>query len=154
MPDDLYDRDILAWSEHQSALLRRVANGERLNGVDWDHVVEEIEDVGLSELNAVRSYLRQMLVHLLKIYGWPDHSACRHWRSEVVAFQTELKDHFAPSMRRRIDLTTVYRRSLLQVEPLAYDDQPPRPWPEACPFSLDDLLTLDHAALEAKLASP
>ena len=55
MPDDLYDRDILAWSEHQSVLLRRVANGERLNDVDWDHVVEEIEDVGLSELNAVRS---------------------------------------------------------------------------------------------------
>jgi hypothetical protein len=66
MPDDLYDRDILAWSEHQSALLRRVARGERLNDVDWDHVVEAIQDVGLSELNAVRSCLRQMLVHLLK----------------------------------------------------------------------------------------
>ena len=61
-----------------------------------------------------------MLVHLLKIYGWPDHSGCRHWRSELVAFQTELKDHFAPSMRQRIDLTTLYLRSLLQVEPLAY----------------------------------
>ena len=154
MPNDLYDRDILAWSEHQSALLRRVARGERLNDVDWDHVVEEIEDVGLSELNAVRSYLRQMLVHLLKISGWPDHSACRHWRSELIAFQTELKDHFAPSMRQRIDLTTLYHRSLLQVEPLAHDDQPPRPWPEDCPFSLDDLLTDDHAALEARLAPP
>jgi hypothetical protein len=35
-----------------------------VDGVDWEHVVEEIEDVGLSELNAVRGYLRQMLVQL------------------------------------------------------------------------------------------
>jgi Domain of unknown function DUF29 len=53
MPDDLYDRDILAWSEHQATLLRRAALGERVNDIDWAHVVEEIEDVGLSELNAV-----------------------------------------------------------------------------------------------------
>jgi hypothetical protein len=53
MPDDLYDRDILTWSEHQSFLLRRVARGERVNVVDWPHLVEQIEDVGISQLNAV-----------------------------------------------------------------------------------------------------
>jgi hypothetical protein len=72
MPDDLYDRDALAWSERQAALLRRVARGERVNDVDWDHVVEEIEDVGISELNAVQSYLDQILVQLLKLHGWPE----------------------------------------------------------------------------------
>jgi hypothetical protein len=25
MPDDLYDRDVLAWSEHRATLLRRAA---------------------------------------------------------------------------------------------------------------------------------
>jgi hypothetical protein len=63
MPDDLYDRDALAWSEHQADLLRRLARGERVNDVDWAHVVEEIEDVGLAELHAVESCLDQMLVH-------------------------------------------------------------------------------------------
>jgi hypothetical protein len=52
MLDDLYDRDALAWSEHQAGLLRRVARGERVNEVDWEHVIEEIEDAGLSELLA------------------------------------------------------------------------------------------------------
>ena len=46
MPDDLYDHDALAWSEHQASLLRRVARGERVNEVDWEHVIEEIEDRG------------------------------------------------------------------------------------------------------------
>ena len=56
MPDDLYERDILSWAERQSALLRRLANGERLNeAVDWPHVIEEIEDVGRSELRACES---------------------------------------------------------------------------------------------------
>src|ERR1700690_643096 len=92
MPDDLYDRDALAWSEPQAALLRRVARGERVNDVDWDHVVEEIEDVGLSELNATRAYLRQMLAHLLKLRGWPGHDACQHWRDEVATFQVSAID--------------------------------------------------------------
>jgi hypothetical protein len=153
MPIDIYDHDILAWSEHQSTLLRRIARGERVNKVDWPHVVEEIEDVGLSELNAVRAHLRQMIVHLLKIHGWPDNSACRHWRSELVAFQTELKDRFAPSMRQRIDLKTLYQRSLEQWKPLAYDDLPPGPWPQDCPFTLDDLLTAKRVDIEARLTA-
>ena len=44
MPDDLYERDFLSWSEQQAELLRRTALGERVNGVDWPHIVEEIAD--------------------------------------------------------------------------------------------------------------
>ena len=65
MPDDLYERDILTWLEHQADLLRRAARGERVNGVDWEHVIEEIEDVGLGHLHDVQIYLRRMLVALL-----------------------------------------------------------------------------------------
>src|SRR5208283_4269883 len=89
MPDDLYDRDVLAWSEHQADLLRRLARGERVNAVDWEHVVEEIEDVGLSELHAVHSFLNQMLIHLLKLRGWPDNPSANHWRVELVTFQKD-----------------------------------------------------------------
>jgi hypothetical protein len=153
MPDDLYDRDILAWSEHQSALLRRVANGERLNDVDWDHVVEEIEDVGLSELNAVRSYLRQMLVHLLKLHGAADSTACDHWRLELGGFQADASQRFAPSMRQRIDVAELYRRARKQLVAMRLDNNLPQPFPDHCPFSLDDLLEGDPQELEARLAS-
>ncbi len=47
MPDDMYDRDALVWSEQQAVLLARLARGERVNdAIDWPHVIEEIEDVG------------------------------------------------------------------------------------------------------------
>jgi hypothetical protein len=44
---DIYDTDILTWSERQAALLRRMAAGERINDqVNWQNVIEEIESVG------------------------------------------------------------------------------------------------------------
>jgi hypothetical protein len=55
---DIYDEDILLWSEQQAELLRRMAQGDRVNDqVDWENVAEEIVDVGRSELRAVASYL-------------------------------------------------------------------------------------------------
>ena len=152
MPDDLYQRDILSWSEHQAGLLRRLARGERVNGIDWEHVVEEIEDVGLSELNAVRSYLRLMLVHLLKVHGWPDSPSANHWRGEIVSFQSDAAQRFAPSMRRRIDLRQLYGKAIEQLEAATYDGAAPRAWPGDCPFTLDQLLSDKRADLEVRLA--
>ena len=61
MSDYLYDRDILVWSEHQAALPRRAARGQRVGDVDWDHVADEIEDVGRSELHAAEGLVERML---------------------------------------------------------------------------------------------
>jgi hypothetical protein len=150
MPDGLYERDILAWSQHQADLLRRVARGERVNEVDWAHVVEEIEDVGLSELNAVRSYLRLMLVHLLKVHGWPDSAAADHWRREIMSFQSDAAQRFAPSMRQLIDLGALYVRAVKELKGAKFDGMEPRPWPEASPVGLDALLNEDGDVLEAQ----
>src|SRR5690349_4084950 len=89
MPDDPYDRDILAWSEQQADLLRRIARGERVNHVDWENLVEEIEDAGRSVLYAVQSDLRLVMVQVLKLHAWPQHDARRHWREEIAAFQAD-----------------------------------------------------------------
>ena len=153
MSDDLHERDVLAWSINQAALLRRVAAGERVNTVDWVNVVEEIEDLGISELNAVRSYLRQILVHLLKLHAWPGHDAARHWRSEVIAFQSDAAQRFAPSMRQRIELEKIHARAVRQVEPLYQDGVPVPPPPASCPVTLDQVLNASCRELEAAFAA-
>jgi hypothetical protein len=152
MPDDLYDRDILAWSQHQAELLRRVARGERVNNVDWQHVVEEIEDVGLSQLNAVQSYLRLMLVHLLKVRAWPHSLAVGHWRAEIVSFQADAAQRFAPSMGQKIDVDRLYRIALRQVSKARDDSgRDPLPLPQTCPCTLDQLLGEDSDTLETQI---
>jgi Domain of unknown function DUF29 len=154
MPDDLYERDVLAWSESQAALLRRLARGERVNDVDWAHVVEEIEDVGLSELNAVRSYLRLIITHLLKLRSWPDDPAAPHWRGEVVTFQRDAAQRFAPSMRQRIDLERLYRDAVAAVTAIRSDDSDQAALPGACPFTPEQLLTEVLGALVATARDP
>jgi hypothetical protein len=151
MPDDLYDRDVLAWSAQQADLLRRLARGERVNGIDWAHVAEEIEDVGISELNAVRSHLRLLLVHLLKLRGWPDSPSVGHWRGEVVSFQADAAQRFAPSMRQKIDLSQIHLRACAQIRAVSYDGRTAGALPDSCPFTLDELLTGDPHDLETRI---
>lgn len=153
MSNDLYECDALAWSERQAALLRRVATGERINDVDWDHVVEEIEDVGLSELHTEQSYLQRIMVHLLKWHGWPEIGAEQHWRAEIVTFQSDAERRFAPSMRQRIDLAKIYQRAVQQIEFIRYGGNPAVTPPAACPVTLDQLLTASCAELETAFSS-
>ena len=156
MPDDLYWDDTLLWSERQSALLRRLAAGERVNDVDWEHVIEEIEDVGKTELRACTSLLLRAMEHLLKLQGWAGSPASEHWRAEARVFLRDAALAFSPSMARKIDLDDLYRLARDDVRVMTVDLRPPAPLPDRCPFAIDDLLarTLDLDALLAKLAPP
>ena len=148
MPDGLYERDILLWAETQSDLLRRLAAGERVNeAVDWPNLIEEVEDVGKSELNACQSLIQQALIHLLKLRAWPQSTAAGHWRSEVVAFLANAERRFSPSMRRAIDLSRLYQRAVLAARLETDESGQPADLPDACPFTLDQLLADDVTTL-------
>ena len=155
MPDGLYERDALAWSEEQARLLGRLAQGEPgVNAaVDWPNLIEEVEAVGRGELRACGSLLRQALVHLLKLHAWPGSRSAGHWRAEAAAFLDDAQDAFSPAMRHRIDLAALYASAQYRVASMPHRGGPPRPAPEACPLTLDDLLQPrpDVAALAARL---
>jgi len=138
---DLYDTDILAWSEHQAALLRRRAAGELVNegDLDWPNLAEEIESVGSEQLHAVESLLVQILLHRLKAEAWPDSSDVSHWRREMRVFQRQLRRRFAPSMRQKLDLPDLYQDALLLL-PDSIGGQALLPVPQVCPVVLDELL--------------
>jgi hypothetical protein len=155
MPEGLYEHDILSWAEQQAALLGRLAAGERVNqAVDWPNVIEELRDVGLSELRACRSLLRQALAHLLKLHAWPESPAAAHWRGEAVGFLADARDRFSPSMRHRIEIADLYRAASDQVRAEATAPHEAPPLSAACPLTLDDLLAPrpDPVAILAKLA--
>lgn len=154
MPGDLYWDDTLAWSERQSALLRRLANGERVNDVDWAHVIEEIEDVGKAELRACESLLQRALEHLIKLHQWPQNEAARHWRGEVLAFLGDARRAFSPSMRQKIDLADIYAQARAVAGAAEYGIV--QTWaPESCPVTLDSLLSrpADVGGLLAQFSS-
>ena len=143
MSEQLYDTDVVLWSERQAELLRRVAAGERINDqVDWENVVEEIESVGRNELREVESLLVQALAHMLKAEAWPLSRDAAHWHAEARRFRGDAAARFTPAMRQRLDISRIWRRALRAVPDLV-DGQGPLHIPAACPVTLDELLSED-----------
>ena len=137
---DLYETDILEWSQHQAALPRRLAAGERVNDqVDWKNVIDEVESVGKEQVHAVSLLLLQAMAHRLKAIGWPDSRDAENWQAVARLFCAQAADRFAPSMRKKLNLARIYRRARRAL-PAAMDGLPPQPLPDECPWTLDDLL--------------
>jgi hypothetical protein len=135
-----YDTDILTWSEHQAALLRRAGAGHTVNdAVDWANIAEEIEDVGRSQLHTVESLLVQALRHMLKAEAWPLSLDAPTWRADAIDFRRQAKRRFVPSMRQRIEVAALYADALAAM-PETIGGQAPLPVPDVCPITLDEML--------------
>jgi hypothetical protein len=144
IPSDQYEADIVIWADRQAALLRRVAAGESPNETpDWENIIDEVESLGRSETRACASLLTQMLLHQMKIAAWPNSTAVPGWTEEVARLRWEAADAFAPSMRKRLDVTRIYAQALRELHrmPQTIDGQLPLPVATVCPVTLDELLT-------------
>jgi hypothetical protein len=134
--NDLYEIDILEWSERQAALLRRRAANE----LDWDNIAEEIEAVGRNERRAFTSHVVQALLHDLKAEAWPLSPNVPHWRAEARLQRQQARDAFTPSMRQYVEMAKLYARALDGL-PDTMDGQSPLPLHPVCPVTLDELLS-------------
>jgi hypothetical protein len=148
-----YDEDFYAWTQHQAKLLR--ASGKTASdlpsGIDLGHLAEEIEDLGKSELRAVTSLLRQILVHLIKAASVPSSDAIGHWRTEATNFNLDLPAYYTPSMRQLIKMDVVWKAALkaARVSLEEKGDELLASLPQQCPFLLNELLSPDFSFDEA-----
>lgn len=149
----LYDSDFYAWTQQQAELLRklRTTGTQFPEHIDLDHVAEEIEDMGKSQLDSVESQIENIFVHVLKSVSVPDAAPARKWHLEADRFSTDLLRRFTNAMRQRLDLDRTWRLAVrrARVDLNAYEDHLPR----QCPFDLGELVDedFDFAALVAKL---
>jgi hypothetical protein len=139
---DLYESDIVIWSERQAELLRRVAAGEPVNEApDWPNIIEEVESVGSEQRHAVESLLGQALRHMLKAEAWPLCRDAPSWRADAIDFRQQARRRFTPSMRQRIDVAALYADAMRAL-PESLDGLPPLPIQSEIP-TLDELLSDD-----------
>lgn len=137
---DLYDADVLEWSEHQARLLQQHATGKLGNEVPgWANIIEEIKSVGSEQLHAVEGNLVQVLVYDLRCEAWPLSSYVPHWRAEARTFRSNARRCFTNSMRRRIDVASLYADALDGL-PETIDGHPPLPVDSVCRATVDELL--------------
>jgi hypothetical protein len=147
MPDGpRYDDDFFAWTQHQAMVLRSMAVAD--NRFDRENVAEEIESLGRSERDAVRSQFRRIVEHLLKLAYSPAQQPRFDWMASIVEARSTLGDKLSPTLQRdaEIMLARLYRDGRRQAE-LALrgygEDQAADALPRKCPYSLDDILRED-----------
>lgn len=135
----LYEIDSYQWLEETIKLLK----SNRLDELDLEHLIEELEDLGRSEKNAVESLLEQIIRHLLLLQYWseelPQNSS--HWKAEVTGFRTQLKRKLTTNLRNHLqqELASLYQDALAYVQQktsLKID------FPQESPYSLEQLLDL------------
>jgi hypothetical protein len=60
--DSLYSRDFYTWAMETARAIRE----RRFEGIEWDAMAEELEDMGKSEKRMLESQLERLHAHLLK----------------------------------------------------------------------------------------
>jgi hypothetical protein len=133
--DNLYDTDIVLWSERQADALRRRAANE----IDWDNVAEEIEDLSNRERARVYGALRTMLVHLLK---WQLQPAMRSnaWRTAVVKARVRIAKLLRDSPTLRPYPAAVLVEAYADALPIAEAETGLIDMPKACPWTIEQVL--------------
>src|SRR4051812_47516602 len=125
MPDGpRYEDDFYAWTQYQAEVLRTLPTSD--NRFDREHLAEEIEDLGNSERDAVRSQIRRILICFLKLAYSPARDPRFDWRGSLIDARAVLGDKLSPSLRRDIEarLTRLYAaaRKQAEVELLKYHE--------------------------------
>jgi hypothetical protein len=138
---NLYSEDFAAWTSEQAALLRAMRFGE----LDLAHLAEEIEDLGHSERDAVRSQVRRILEHLLRLEHSPASEPRDGWKDTLTDARSILEDKLSPSLRT--DLETMLPRLYAQMLPKARralrrfgEHEAARALPAQCPYTLDEVV--------------
>jgi len=136
----LYDQDFYAWSRRQADLLR----AGRFRELDLEHLVEEVDDLGGALKRSVRSRIRTIIEHLLKLEHSPAQDPRGGWYDSVIAQRSDLIDELTPSIRREIEpeLAELYDRARTATatslrkhnEPAAADALP-----ADCPYAFDQI---------------
>lgn len=98
----LYERDFYAWTKAQAAALRRLAQARWNGPLDLVHLAEEVEDLGDERRNAVRSQVRRIVEHVLKLEHSPAAEPRLGWKIPVDDARTQIADRITATIRRDI----------------------------------------------------
>jgi hypothetical protein len=138
-PAELYDLDFYAWTQEQAKALRTHFRGD--NRIDVEHLAEEVEDLGDSELQAVESFVEQIIAHLLKLDYSAQADPRAHWRAELLNFRRNAERKISPTIRRQVEADLAGRyargREIAAVGAMVHEPGLIRRLPKTCPYDWD-----------------
>ncbi|MBD2175963.1 DUF29 domain-containing protein [Pseudanabaena sp. FACHB-1998] len=136
----LYETDFSLWLEETATLLKE----GKLERLDIEHLIEEIEGMSRSEKDAVESNLIRVMQHLLK---WQHQAEKRSpsWAYTIIEHSRRLNKSFqhSPSLKRHFDnvFDECYESAC---KAASVETQLPLvTFPKSCPFSKSEVLEIN-----------
>jgi hypothetical protein len=154
---ELYEKDFYLWLQENLRLLKN----RELDLVDWENLLEEIEDMGKGLFKSVRSHMSTIMEHL---YKWENFRYVPEmgydWIETITNARRELRDIFEdnPSLRGKAqDRDTLQRAWELAVHALIDWFKLPRnkalvqfyfkgriptkkDFPQECPYTFEQIM--------------
>jgi len=143
-----YEQDFHQWIEHHITLLR----DGRLNEIDVEHLIEELEGMAGRDRNELVSRLKILIAHLLMWQfqlqqlseRWKEFDG-RSWQRSIIEQRSEIVDQLEniPSLKNHLNelVALAYPKAVkLSVKETKL---PSSTFPRDCPYTIEQLLNDD-----------
>jgi hypothetical protein len=135
-----YDQDLYTWALQQAALLRE----RKFDQVDWEHIIEEVEDMSKSEKRALQSFLETLLMHLLKWKYQPAYQG-RSWKFTIIEQRQRIVGHLKenPGLKSKLPdlIESAYHYAISGA--VRETGLAPEVFPETCPWAYEQFMDND-----------
>lgn len=133
----LYETDYLQWIEMTVKNLR----SQKYENVDWENLIEEIEDMGRSERRSLETNLIVVLLHLLEWQYQPEYRS-GSWESSIIEHRRRIKKSLqeSPSLNPYLEsiFTEAYTEAVKQAK--AETGLPLETFPVRCLYELTEVV--------------
>lgn len=131
-----HEDDFYAWTQEQVRLL----NTKQFQQIDWQHITEEIEDMGRSEKRQLESRLEVLIMYLLK-WQYQPNLRSRSWQLTIKEQRLRLER----LLQKNPSLKPSLPDAIAEVYPLATISAERETglsvFPESCPYELTEVLS-------------
>jgi len=136
----LYETDYLQWVE---TMVDRLRQGD-YDRIDWDNLIDEIEDMARSQRRSLKSNLIVVLLHLLK-WQYQAEKRSSSWESSLLEHRYRLRDDIQDSPSLKPYLETILAESYIRAAKQAKAETglPLETFPSECPYDTASILDDD-----------
>mgnify|MGYP005848265695 FL=1 len=146
---ELYEKDFPLWVEINLQLLKEKA----YHLVDWENLLEEIEDMWRRELDVLVGYLAVILEHLYKLDNFQslaEPKESQRWLKNIRNAREEIEILFDwyPSLKNKLPNEVDYAWEFAKIELLRWAwnnniDLSKDDLPDVCPYTYEKAMTRD-----------
>jgi hypothetical protein len=132
-----HEKDVYGWAVHTAQLLR----DKKMNEVDFDGIVEEIEALGRSEKHELVNRLSLVMAHLLKWQFQPNMRG-HSWKYTIREQRKQAKYHWEdnPSLKGKLDEAIEKSYNLALDKAVKETGLDEKAFPAECPYTFDQIM--------------